>query len=89
MLKISIIIYKKEKREQDFMLEPKKYSKETFDGITFNLDFEPTTLDGREVYEVKKENDHYCYMTPAMVDKIFELIPGNKNNRYVDQFSCE
>lgn len=57
--------------------------------VGFSVDFIPTTLNGQEVYEVKKENDHYCYMTPAMVDKIFELIPGNKNNRYVDQFSFD
>lgn len=57
--------------------------------VGFSVDFIPTTLNDQEVYEVKKENDHYCYMTPAMVDKIFELIPGNKNNRYVDQFSFD
>ena len=57
--------------------------------VGFSVDFIPTTLNNQEVYEVKKENDHYCYMTPAMVDKIFELIPGNKNNRYVDQFSFD
>lgn len=57
--------------------------------VDFSIDFIPTTLNDQEVYEVKKENDHYCYMTPAMVDKIFELIPGNKNNRYVDQFSFD
>ena len=57
--------------------------------VGFSVDFIPTTLNDQEVYEIKKENDHYCYMTPAMVDKIFELIPGNKNNRYVDQFSFD
>lgn len=57
--------------------------------VGFSVDFIPTTLNDQEAYEVKKENDHYCYMTPAMVDKIFELIPGNKNNRYVDQFSFD
>ena len=51
-----------------------------------SVDFIPTTLNDQEVYEVKKENDHYCYMTPAMVDKIFELRPGGKD-RYVDSFS--
>ena len=57
--------------------------------VGFSVDFIPTTLNDQEVYEVKKENDHYCYMTPAMVDKIFELIPGNKDSRYVDQFSFD
>ena len=57
--------------------------------VGFSVDFIPTTLNNQEVYEVKKENDHYCYMTPAMVDKIFELIPGNKDSRYVDQFSFD
>ena len=54
--------------------------------VDFSIDFIPTTLNDQEVYEVKKENDHYCYMTPAMVDKIFELRPGGKD-RYVDSFS--
>lgn len=57
--------------------------------VGFSVDFIPTTLNNQEVYEVKKENDHYCYMTPGMVDKIFELIPGNKDSRYVDQFSFD
>ena len=55
--------------------------------VGFSVDFIPTILNDQEVYEVKKENDHYCYMTPAMVDKIFELIPGSQSSRYVDQFS--
>lgn len=54
--------------------------------VNFRVDFEPTTLDGREVYEVKNEHGHYCYMTPEMVDKIFELRPGGKD-RYIDSFS--
>lgn len=57
--------------------------------VDFSIDFIPTTLNDQEVYEVKKENDHYCYMTPAMVDKIFELIPGSQSSRYVDQFSFD
>jgi len=76
------------------MLEKREYtghmmSKEngSLSMVGFSVDFIPTTLNDQEVYEVKKENDHYCYMTPAMVDKIFELIPGNKDSRYVDQFS--
>lgn len=78
------------------MLEKREYtghmmSKEngSLSMVGFSVDFIPTTLNDQEVYEVKKENDHYCYMTPAMVDKIFELIPGNKDSRYVDQFSFD
>lgn len=78
------------------MLEKKEYtghmmSKEhgSLCMVGFSVDFIPTTLNDQEVYEVKKENDHYCYMTPAMVDKIFELIPGSQSSRYVDQFSFD
>ena len=78
------------------MLEKREYtghmmSKEngSLSMVGFSVDFIPTTLNDQEVYEVKKENDHDCYMTPAMVDKIFELIPGNKDSRYVDQFSFD
>ena len=55
--------------------------------VGFSVDFIPTTLNDQEVYEVKKGDGHYCYMTSAMVDKIFELIPGSQSSRYVDQFS--
>lgn len=55
--------------------------------VGYSIDFIPTTLNSQEVYEVKKGDNHYCYMTPAMVDKIFELIPGSQSSRYVDQFS--
>ena len=78
------------------MLEKREYtghmmSKEngSLSMVGFSVDFIPTTLNDQEVYEVKKGDGHYCYMTSAMVDKIFELIPGNKNNRYVDQFSFD
>lgn len=78
------------------MLEKREYtghmmSKEngSLSIVGFSVDFIPTTLNDQEVYEVKKENDHYCYMTPAMVDKIFELIPGSQSSRYVDQFSFD
>lgn len=54
--------------------------------VDFRVEFIPTTLNDQEVYEVKNEHDHYCYMTPKMVDKIFELKPDGKN-RYVDGFS--
>lgn len=54
--------------------------------VDFSIDFIPTTLNDQEVYEVKNEHGHYCYMTPAMVDKIFELRLGGKD-RYVDSFS--
>ena len=55
--------------------------------VGYSIDFIPTTLNDQEVYEVKKGDGHYCYMTSAMVDKIFELIPGSQSSRYVDQFS--
>ena len=75
------------------MLQKKEYTGQMLGAkhtiINFSIDFIPTTLNGQEVYEVKKENDHYCYMTPAMVDKIFELIPGSQSSRYVDQFSFD
>ena len=54
--------------------------------VNFRVDFVPSTLNDQEVYEVKNEHGHYCYMTPEMVDKIFELRPGGKD-RYVDSFS--
>lgn len=54
--------------------------------VGYSIDFVPTTLNGQEVYEVKKGDNHYCYMTPEMVDKIFELKPDSKH-RYVDSFS--
>ena len=54
--------------------------------VDFHVDFIPSTLNDQEVYEVKNEHGHYCYMTPAMVDKIFELKPDSKD-RYVDGFS--
>ena len=54
--------------------------------VDFHVDFIPTTLKDQDVYEVKNEHGHYCYMTPAMVDKIFELKSDGKN-RYVDNFS--
>ena len=53
--------------------------------VDFRIDFIPTTLNNQELYEVKRGDEHYCYMTSAMVDKIFELKPGSKD-RYVDQF---
>lgn len=56
------------------------------DGSDFRVDFVPSTLNDQEVYEVKNEHGHYGYMTPEMVDKIFELRPGSKD-RYVDGFS--
>lgn len=68
------------------MLEPKKYSNKTFDGSIFDLNFEPTTLDGHEVYDVRNEHGHYCYMTPEMVNKILENRPG-KDEKYIDSFS--
>ena len=75
------------------MLQKKEYTGQMLGAkhtiINFSIDFIPTTLNGQEVFEVKKENDHYCYMTPAMVDKIFELIPGSQSSRYVDQFSFD
>ena len=54
--------------------------------VDYCIDFIPTSLNDKEVYEVKKEDNHYCYMTPAMVDKIFELRPDSKY-RYLDHFS--
>lgn len=57
--------------------------------VGYSIDFIPTTLNDQEVYEVKKGDGHYCYMTSAMVDKIFELIPGSQSSRYVDQFSFD
>lgn len=57
--------------------------------VGYSIDFVPTTLNNQETYEVKKGDNHYCYMTPAMVDKIFELIPGSQSSRYVDQFSFD
>lgn len=54
--------------------------------VNFRVDFVPSTLNDQEVYEVKNEHGHYCYMTPEMVDKIFELRPGGKD-RYIDSFS--
>lgn len=57
--------------------------------VGYSIDFIPTTLNDQEVYEVKKGDNHYCYMTSAMVDKIFELIPGSQSSRYVDQFSFD
>ena len=57
--------------------------------VGYSIDFVPTTLNNQEAYEVKKGDNHYCYMTPAMVDKIFELIPGSQSSRYVDQFSFD
>ena len=71
------------------MLEKREYVSQILKEhsmVNFRVDFEPTTLDGREVYEVKNEHGHYCYMTPEMVDKIFELRPGGKD-RYIDSFS--
>ena len=68
------------------MLESKKYSNKTFDGSIFDLNFEPTTLDGHEVYDVRNEHGHYCYMTPEMVNKILENRPG-KDEKYIDSFS--
>ena len=56
------------------------------DGSGFHVDFVPSTLNGQEVYEVKNEHGHYCYMTPEMVDKIFEIRPGSEG-RYIDGFS--
>ena len=55
------------------------------DNSDFRVDFVPSTLNDQEVYEVKNEHGHYCYMTPEMVDKIFELKPGS-DDRYVDGF---
>ena len=56
------------------------------DGSDFRVDFTPSTLNDQKVYEVKNEYGHYCYMTPEMVDKIFELRPGSED-RYIDGFS--
>ena len=71
------------------MLEKREYVSQILKEhtmVNFRVDFVPTTLNNQEVYEVKNEHGHYCYMTPEMVDKIFELRPGGKN-RYVDTFS--
>lgn len=38
--------------------------------VGFSVDFIPTTLNDQEVYEVKKGDGHYCYMTPAMVGEL-------------------
>ena len=56
------------------------------DGSDFRVDFTPSTLNNQEVYEVKNEHGHYCYMTQEMVDKIFEIRPGSEG-RYIDGFS--
>ena len=72
------------------MLEKREYVSQILKEhsmVEFRVDFIPSTLNNQEVYEVKKnEHGHYCYMTPVMVDKIFELRPGSKD-RYVDSFS--
>ena len=70
------------------MLEKREYVSQILKEhtmVNFRVDFVPSTLNDQEVYEVKNEHGHYCYMTPEMVDKIFELKPGSKD-RYVDQF---
>lgn len=71
------------------MLEKREYVSQILRGhsmVDFRVDFVPSTLNDQEVYEVKNEHGHYCYMTPEMVDKIFELRPGGKD-RYIDSFS--
>lgn len=71
------------------MLEKREYVSQILKEhtmVNFRVDFVPSTLNDQEVYEVKNEHGHYCYMTPEMVDKIFELRPGGKD-RYVDSFS--
>ena len=69
------------------MLKQREVSyKISTDGSIFRVDFIPSTLNDQEVYEVKNEHGHYCYMTPEMVDKIFELKSGS-GERYVDGFS--
>ena len=71
------------------MLEKREYVSQILKEhsmVEFRVDFIPSTLNNQEVYEVKNEHGHYCYMTPVMVDKIFELRPGSKD-RYVDSFS--
>ena len=59
------------------MLEKREYtghmmSKEngSLSMVGFSVDFIPTTLNDQEVYEVKKGDNHYCYMTPAMVGEL-------------------
>jgi hypothetical protein len=61
--------------------------------ISFELDFLATTIDGREVYEVRREGFHYGYMTPELlealekrdtygeekINKLFFDDPSNKN----------
>lgn len=73
------------------MLKKREYTGQMMLGselkmVDYCIDFIPTSLNDKEVYEVKKEDNHYCYMTPAMVDKIFELRPDSKY-RYLDHFS--
>ena len=64
--------------------------------ISFEIDFLATTIDGREVYEVRREGFHYGYMTPELVealekrdiygqekiDKLFFDDTFNKNKMY-------
>ena len=67
------------------MLKKREYVSQILRGhsmVDFRVDFVPSTLNDQEVYEVKNEHGHYCYMTPEMVDKIFELRLGGKD-RYI------
>lgn len=70
------------------MLTPRIFATETSSKEPYSIGFVPAMIDGSEYYEVKSKDFHYGYMTPAMVDKIFETRPGNKD-RYVDSFSFE
>ena len=61
--------------------------------ISFEIDFLATTIDGREVYEVRREGFHYGYMAPEFlealekrdtygqekINKLFFDDPSNKN----------
>ena len=70
------------------MLTPRIFATETSSKEPYSIGFVPAMINGSEYYEVKSKDFHYGYMTPAMVDKIFETRPGNKD-RYVDSFSFE
>lgn len=63
------------------------------EGISFDVDFIATVIDGRDVYEIKRGGLHYGYMTPELVEalekpdkagnlkinKIYFADPSNKN----------